>query len=117
MYMDGPNGWPYVYDGPSIVQCRAGTGIETRTKVEKEMALYGDGARAIVRVVWKNTNMGHVFVAEQVGGRTVFIDPQNGSPNCSDYFFRADGSYTCLMRVDNKPFTGLVYKCCRERKK
>ena len=38
------------------------------------MQSYGDGARAIVRV--RKSTIGHVFIAENKGGKIIYIDPQ-----------------------------------------
>lgn len=113
-YMTDPHGWPQIYKNPVLVRCSSGTGAETRHKVEAEMALYGDGARAIVRVQWKGKRSGHVFAAEQDDGVTRFIDPQNGSTDCAHYFESVKKDQTYLMRVDDKQFTELIQKCCKE---
>jgi hypothetical protein len=82
------------------------------------MMSYGDGARAIVRVQWQDKygGGGHVFIAEQVNGSTMFIDPQIGSIDCSSHFSMAKKNQTYLMRVDNREFTELLFKCCKEAK-
>lgn len=52
------------------------------------MLEYGNGTRVIVRVQWQDKigGGGHVFIAEQVGNNTIFIDPQTGKKDCSYYF-------------------------------
>ena len=59
----------------------------TKEKIEKEMKKFGDGARMEILVDWGN-NKSHVFIAEQIDGKTHFIDPQNQRKDCDDYFER-----------------------------
>lgn len=113
-YMNDRNGWPNVYKDPELIPCTSNTGENTRKKVEAQMKGFGDGARAIVRVTWRNQRSGHVFIAEQVNGKTRFIDPQTGDPDCSRYFRSAKKNGTYLLRVDNRDFTDLILQCCEE---
>lgn len=62
------------------------TGAAIRKSIETQMAEWGDGSRGIVRVQWQKKNYGHVFIAEQVNGKTRFIDPQNGAIDVTHYF-------------------------------
>ncbi|WP_267892310.1 toxin glutamine deamidase domain-containing protein [Collinsella provencensis] len=87
-----------------------------RGSVEKAMAEYGDGSRAIIRVRWKGRNSGgHVFMAEQVDGVTRFIDSQTGSDDCSSYFNDVRKRETFILRVDDNPVTGLIEKAAVKR--
>lgn len=113
-YMRHPQGWPQVYENPDLVPCFSNSGANTKGKVEAQMAAWGDGARAIVRVQWRGGNSGHVFIAEQVNGATRFVDPQCNSTDCSDYFKSAKKNQTYVMRVDDRKFTDLVRDCCEE---
>lgn len=112
--MRHPQGWPQVYENPDLVPCFSNSGANTKGKVEAQMAAWGDGARAIVRVQWRGGNSGHVFIAEQVNGATRFVDPQCNSTDCSDYFKSAKKNQTYVMRVDDRKFTDLVRDCCEE---
>lgn len=118
-YMRDPKGWPQVYKDPELIKCASNSGIGTMGKVESKMAAWGDGARAIVRVQWQDKygGGGHVFVAEQVNGRTVFIDPQSGTMDCSSHFALVKKNQTFVMRVDDREFTDLLFECCKEAKK
>lgn len=80
------------------------------------MSNYGDGSGAIVRVRWQSPDRGHVFIAEQEGQTTHFIDPQIGNRDCSDYFNpgRIKTSKTFLLRIDDKEFTDLVERCVQK---
>ena len=92
------------------------TPASMRGSVEKAMAEYGDGSRAIIRVRWKGRNSGgHVFMAEQVDGVTRFIDSQTGSDDCSSYFNDVRKRETFILRVDDNPVTGLIEKAAVKR--
>ena len=111
------NGWPHMFDGPVLESCKASTGERTRGKVEELMSSWGDGSRAIVRVQFtkKNGGGGHVFIAEQRGGRTYFIDPQSDDMDCSRYFSKVNRLETYCMRVDNKQATDLIKRAVTNR--
>lgn len=106
------NGWPKMFDGSTLESCRASTGARTMGKVEKLMASWGDGSRAIVRVQFQKWfgGGGHVFIAEQRGGKTYFVDPQCNDRDCSGYFACAKKLETYCMRVDNLQVTDLIKK-------
>lgn len=103
------------WENPYHVSCYNGNG---RTELEKYMSAFGNGARAEVRVSWKNANgIGHVFVAEQRNGKTVYYDPQSGVEDCQEYFdYAADGE-TSFVRIDNAEPSALIYECCEEVKR
>lgn len=75
-------------------------GVSAR-KVTNQMKSYGDGARSIIHV--SNSKGGHVFIAENKGGKIYYIDPQlNGR------YTRLDLSMVSQVRVtriDNQQFT------------
>lgn len=86
--MKHPNGWPSVFvdkngNTPIPETVDATTTQQAISNIESKMASYGDGARAIIRIgraAYDTSRLcGHVFIAEQINGRTVFIDPQTAS--------------------------------------
>lgn len=74
------------------------------------MQSFGDGARAEVYVHWKKGGA-HVFVAEQVGDTTVFIDPQTGADDVRHYFDDVRYGATMFARIDDKPVKDLIDEC------
>ena len=86
---------------------------------------WGDGARAEVRVTWRPENEdfdwsnpehlkkleGHVFVAENVSGSVLFLDPQNGSSRVSYYFDKVIIDSTSVARIDNLEFSPRAQEC------
>lgn len=112
-----PNGWPKMFARSVLEPCKASTGLRTKGKVDKLMAAWGDGARAVVRVQWQKRfgGGGHVFIAERVDGVTRFIDPQIGSEDCSRYFSMVSKLETYCMRVDNLAETDLIKKAVTAR--
>lgn len=113
--IDLEKGFPSVFKNPTIINISGAFGNTVKSNIEKQMQQFGDGSRAIVAVHWK-TGSGHVFIAEQVNGKTLFIDPQNGDSDVNRYFkiiktnpFKA---YTYLMRTDNLEFTEKIKDCC-----
>ena len=82
-----------------------------------KMAEYGDGARAAVYVKWKGRKSAHVFIAEQQGNGTVFLDPQTHKYiDISSYLDRVEPSKTQICRLDNLQPTELISECVKRRK-
>lgn len=90
-----------------------------KQEVEQKMAEWGDGARAEVRVKWKKSRWGHVFMAIQENGKTLFVDPQNPSADVASYFgkmsTRGRWSQPWILRVDNNEFTEEAKRCFVKR--
>lgn len=67
-------------------------------------------ARAAVSTFRKNGN-GHAFVAENRGGKVVFVDLQTANSDVAYYFKHAKAGYTLLHRMDDLVFTELIKDC------
>ena len=114
-YGDAPGGWKQVLKGMEQVNMPS---RNTIAKMDEQMAKWGDGARAIVRVKWKGNKGGHVFVAEQVNGKTHYVDPQTRfSVNIKDYMNVAIKGKTELLRMDKATPTPLLEKAVQRRRK
>lgn len=112
-YMTHKEGWLNVMEGAKLVDLPS---HNTLQRMADQMHKWGDGARAIVRVVWKGGKSGHVFVAEQQNGGTVFVDPQSGKyVDAKSYLDGAVKKYTKLVRMDNLKPTALLEKCVKRR--
>ena len=116
-YMTHQKGWANVYkNGLNSLEIPAGrTAAKIKDSISNKMLGWGDGARAIVRVRWSQQwgGGGHVFIAEQVNGKTQFIDPQNSTRDCS-YYFNVGAikpTETRILRIDDKEFTDLIELC------
>ena len=99
-----------VWKNPKIIDC----GGNGRSDIEKEMLKWGDGTRAQVVVVLKNTNSGHTFIAEQIDGKTHYFDPQTGSMDVTNYFKRVERNSVQLCRIDDLDVTNKIKDCCRK---
>lgn len=97
-----------MFNDVRMMRVRQGNGLK---EIEQFMQLWGEGARAEVYVEMRNT--GHVFVAEQRNGRTVFRDPQKGLVGCRDYFGDAVAGNTLFFRIDNAEINDLIALCCK----
>lgn len=84
---------------------------DVRQEIKKQMAAWGNGARVEVFVVWKSGSS-HVFVAEQINGETVFLDPQNPAADASKYFDIAVAGFTSFLRIDNNRPARAILDCC-----
>ena len=124
-YQSKRDGWPALF-GKNVVDLEpvsGYTGQEQLGRIREIMRGYGDGARAVVRVQWKNRNVGHVFIAEQIGDETWLVDPQRGSdPNsnaiqCDWYMNDAKPGYTRILRIDNAKLSYLIGKAVRNRRR
>ena len=85
---------------------------KTRQDIETAMHKMGDGARVEIRIVWEKNEEGHVFCAEQINGRTVFVDPQTGNGDCSNYFELMKKGLYYFWRIDNLRPSDLMIDCC-----
>lgn len=70
-------------------------------RVESEMKSYGAGSRAIISV-GKGVD-GHVFIAENVGGKITYIDPQHNKRFSKLRFSHV--TRASVTRIDNLQFT------------
>lgn len=111
-YMD-KGGWPEMWEGAIPVEIVGADGEAVRRSIEREMESFGDGARAVVRVQWNERDYGHVFIAEQRDGMTVFVDPQSNDPAYEGWEHAISSSGNYLMRIDDKEFTDLVLEAVR----
>ena len=100
-----------VWNSPHIRSC-SGDG---KSEIEAKMAEWGDGARAEITVFWKGGNDGHAFIAEQVNGKTVFLDPQNNKVDCSDYFNQVEIGETQFARIDNLELNDKISRVAQRR--
>lgn len=100
---------PYnAWINPNIVE----TSGDGKAAIEDFMSIWGDGARAQVVVTWARGNgSGHTFVAEQIDGRTCFIDPQDGNKDCSAYFNKVLFGSVTFCRTDNLEPSKYIKKC------
>ena len=85
---------------------------KTRQDIETAMQKMGDGARVEIRIVWEKNGAGHVFCAEQINGRPVFVDPQTGNGDCSNYFELMKKGLYYFWRIDNLRPSDLMIDCC-----
>ncbi len=118
-YHTKKNGWPSLF-GRGVADLEFIGGVDGTGQLRDIRVLmnrYGDGARAVVYVKWKSNDLGHVFIAEQVGGETWLVDPQTGSIDCSSYLDDAQPGYTRLLRVDDARLSPLIGKAVRNRKR
>ena len=105
---------PYdVWENPEVLDT-TGTGKEN---IEQAMREWGDGSRAQVVVTWDGIDEGHTFIAEQRGGKTVFIDPQTGDSDYSKCFEDVALGETTFCRIDNLQPSSHILDCCKEVKK
>ena len=70
-------------------------------KVEAQMRQYGPGSRAIIGV--NRGSNGHVFIAENVGGKIWYIDPQTNTRYNRLNFSRISSAE--VIRLDDQQFT------------
>lgn len=75
---------------------------------------WGDGSRCEIAVVGKSGG-GHVFMAEQVEGKTVFLDPQANLVYDEDIFENVKRGLTKFFRTDNLEFNSGILECCKNR--
>ncbi|MGN1412467.1 MAG: phage minor capsid protein [Oscillospiraceae bacterium] len=102
--------WQLAFKNAIFEDCPNGNGLED---IKNKMKKWGDGARAIIGVDWKD-GYSHVFSAEYKFGEVHFYDPQANIVDCEDSFNYVILGNTKIMRVDNLDITSVVLECCEE---
>lgn len=96
--------WPEVFDGKLYGVKEADTD-SALSSLEAKISSYGDGSRSIVIVHWdddENDN-GHAFIAENIHGKVVYIDPQSGVVGYQRWKTKFKPNSVAVFRVDDKP--------------
>lgn len=98
--------WQKAMNGMTVANVGRTTEKATIKSIEKQMADWGEGSRAIIRVKWAGGNSGHVFNLEQSNGKLHVYDVQSnkrvtGKKYLEEYLPYATLSYTTLYRTDN----------------
>ena len=116
--MFNKNGWANAFKNGRIglTHITSERNYGARRKIVNKLLKWGDGSRAIVRVKM-NEAAGHVFIAENIKGKVVFVDPQRNVTDCNLYFDHIVRGETWLLRTDDKKFTSLIVQCCEPRLK
>lgn len=84
----------------------SGTGYEEITDYLQKC---GNGARVEIAIDTEDGN--HIFAAEQVGKKTIFIDPQKNSTDVREYFHKKLTNKTRFCRIDNLTPSNLIKDC------
>lgn len=84
-------------------------------EIKAQMSTWGNGARVEVFVAWPNGS-GHVFVAEQRNGETIFFDPQSPAADASKYLEKAVTGSVKFLRIDNNSPSGYILDCCENER-
>lgn len=93
--------WQGAFKGAKSEKIGASSTEKARANLKAKMKEYGAGARAIVYVDWKSGGA-HVFNAENIGGRIVFVDAQVGTRYNSKTILNGTiSSHTRIIRTDN----------------
>ena len=80
------------------------------------MKKWGNGSRAELYVKWSGKNSGaHVYVAENVGGKVVFRDPQTGDAIAVPFTTLVEKGKTEICRIDNLKPSKLILECMTGR--
>lgn len=72
-----------------------------KSGVRNEMDSWPDGGRGWITVEWKAVHGAHIFSVEKRNGKPVFMDPQTGNIDVSDYFAEAK-SKIGIIRIDDQ---------------
>lgn len=109
------NGFASMYKNPDIISADINKQIG-KVEIEKQMQEWGNGARCTIFVFWKKYEGGHIFIAEQVNDKTLFIDPQTNKVYNENIFDKVQLAYTKIFRTDNLEFSDEIIECCFNRK-
>ena len=106
------NAFASMYKSADVIKSK-GLG---KNEIKTSMKEWGDNSRCEICVVWRDNGSGHVFMAEQVDGKTIFLDPQSNKVYDDTVFDKVKKSYTKYFRVDNLKFNENISDCCLNRK-
>ena len=96
-----------VFVGANWITCK-GTG---KKEITEFLQKCGDGARVEIAIV---TDKGsHIFAAEQIGEKTIFIDPQKNLASVENYFDMNLIDKTKFCRIDNLNLSTLIKDCVK----
>jgi hypothetical protein len=90
-------------------------GKDRQSFVESKMKNWGEGSRATVYVDWED-GTAHVFSAEMVNGKVVFVDPQTGEYNPRGNFPDQKTGTIMVTRVDNLKINDYIMEAVEVKK-
>ncbi len=106
----GNGRWQGAFKGAKSESVGANTADGVHKNIEAKMKEYGDGARAIVKIQWKNGD-GHVFNVERKNGKTHYVDAQIGAKyDPKQLFTQVKPQSTRIVRTDNLKFSDRMKK-------
>lgn len=90
-------------------------GTSAARLIEKTMKGWGNGARAVLNVVWKDSRDAHIINVENINGEVFLIDGQNGKKisgfkDIEAYMKRTTAANSELVRVDHLPIKTGTYQ-------
>lgn len=83
-------------------------------EIKKEVVSWGNGSRGTIFVQWDGRTIGHFFNIENENGVVRFIDGQNGSSNCEEYFEDVKPSSIIYGRTDNLALTEKTFEAMKK---
>lgn len=105
--------WKHLFVSQRYVQVGDSDKSTALMNLENEISSYGDGARSIVYVAWKNGGA-HVFIAERQNGKIIYVDPQSGTVDYDGWQQRINPEMVMVSRVDDKelyePYLDMIVK-------
>ena len=111
----GQGRWQGAFQGAKSESVGSKNPKTVQSNIEKKMSEYGDGARGIVQITWKNGE-GHVFNVEQKNGKTHYVDAQIGAKyNPAQLFTQVKPQSTRLVRTDNLKFSDRMKKSVEQQ--
>lgn len=113
--MPSSGNWAKNFVGANVEDAGRTTANAARKALEGKMRGYGNGARAIMAVYWKNAKSGHVLNVVQRGNNTYYYDGQDGSIVSPKALFDAIRTReTKVARVDNLDFSDTAKEAIRK---
>lgn len=113
------NAFAQMYKNPDIRNISVKKSKDIAGKIETIMKEWGDGSRCEIAIIDKNFS-GHVFMAEQENGKTIYIDPQSNIKYDRKIFKQITKSSLVdypvkFFRTDNLDFNDLINLCLKNK--
>lgn len=109
--------WRGAFRHAKTIKIQARNSNQAVTNIKNQMKSFGNGSRAVVSIMWKGRNSGHVFNVENKNGKILFIEAQSGKEYTQrNLFERVNLNQIGLTRTDNLRISERSKEFVRTRK-
>jgi len=108
--------WVGMFEGFEPLRPIGGTKAQVAKELEREILLWGEGARGMVVGMHDRGHRGHTFSVEVSGGKVMFVDGQTNEEDVTYFFDILKPKSIVYGRLDNLKPTDWVKNAVRNRR-